>query len=176
MIIINVNLKRQIERLTHSWIYCRRNGEALKLSTGQSKKPWISFWCRSIVMTWFSPALHIIFATSLETMHPLLRILPKLQVVGQQQKRQERKGVSHSTLVSLFHKLWGKVHMQQGNDYSREDEGEAECVNWTKKLVGIGEVGFGGKWLLHTLFKQGLHFPIRRTTKKGFGNGLHCLL
>ena len=38
-IIIIVNLIL----LTHSWMYWRRKGEARKLSTGQSKKPWISF-------------------------------------------------------------------------------------------------------------------------------------
>lgn len=105
--------------MTSSWIYCSRNGEALKLSTGMLKKPWISFWWRSMVMRWVrptqtwscqlvtclwfvqimylkyydmwhwilsclllecfkgtdSPALHIIDATSLDTMEPLFLIL-----------------------------------------------------------------------------------------------------
>lgn len=62
--------------LTHSWMYCSKKGEALKLSTGQSKKPWISFWCKSIVMTWVSPDLHNIFASNLLTMQPRFLILP----------------------------------------------------------------------------------------------------
>jgi hypothetical protein len=62
--------------LTHSWMYCSKKGEALKLSTGQSKKPWISFWCRSIVMTCVRPDLHIIFASSLLTIQPRFLILP----------------------------------------------------------------------------------------------------
>lgn len=57
-------------------MYWRRKGDALRLSTGQSKKPWISFWCRSIVITWFKPDRHIILATSFDTMQPRLRILP----------------------------------------------------------------------------------------------------
>lgn len=32
-----------------------RNGEARRLSTGKPKKPWISFWCRSMVMMWVRP-------------------------------------------------------------------------------------------------------------------------
>lgn len=56
-------------------MYCNKKGLARKLSTGQSKNPWISFWCRSIVITWVSPDLHIILAKSLETIHPRLRIL-----------------------------------------------------------------------------------------------------
>ena len=62
--------------LTHSWMYCSKKGEALRLSTGQSKKPWTSFWCRSIVMTCVRPDLHIIFASSLLTMQPRFLILP----------------------------------------------------------------------------------------------------
>ena len=72
----NCKEEEEAGALTHSWMYCNRNGEARRLSTGQSKKPWISFWCRSMVITWFSPERHIIFATSFETMQPLLRILP----------------------------------------------------------------------------------------------------
>lgn len=30
--------------LTSSWMYWMRKGEALRLSTGKLKKPWISFW------------------------------------------------------------------------------------------------------------------------------------
>lgn len=101
---------------TSSWMYCSRNGEARRLSTGMLKKPWISFWCKSIVMRWVRPAqshseqnqqtkqtswrtrigqcpykpkmqgrlslgwthlpaLHIIEASSLETMEPLFLIL-----------------------------------------------------------------------------------------------------
>lgn len=40
---------------TSSWMYCRRNGEARKLSTGMLKKPCISFWCRSMVIRWVRP-------------------------------------------------------------------------------------------------------------------------
>lgn len=69
-------LGKVVRQLTDSWMYWRRKGEARRLSTGQSKKPWISFWCRSMVMRWFNPERHIIFATSLDTMHPRLRILP----------------------------------------------------------------------------------------------------
>jgi len=57
-------------------MYCSKKGEARRLSTGQSKKPWISFWCRSIVMTCVRPDLHIIFASSLLTMQPRFLILP----------------------------------------------------------------------------------------------------
>jgi len=57
-------------------MYCSKKGEARRLSTGQSKKPWISFWWRSIVMTWVRPDLHIIFASSLLTMQPRFLILP----------------------------------------------------------------------------------------------------
>lgn len=41
---------------TSSLMYWMRKGEALRLSTGKLKKPWISFWWRSIVMMWVSPA------------------------------------------------------------------------------------------------------------------------
>lgn len=37
-------------------MYCRRKGEALRLSTGMLKKPWISFWWRSMVIRWVRPA------------------------------------------------------------------------------------------------------------------------
>jgi hypothetical protein len=57
-------------------MYCSKKGEARRLSTGQSKKPWISFWCRSIVMTCVRPDLHIIFASSLLTIQPRFLILP----------------------------------------------------------------------------------------------------
>lgn len=40
---------------TSSCIYWSKKGDALKLSTGKLKKPWISFWCRSIVMMWLKP-------------------------------------------------------------------------------------------------------------------------
>lgn len=92
----------QIEQraLTSSWMYCSRKGDARRLSTGMLKKPWISFWCRSMVIRWvrpakpgsvlaahpwlhlscvdtrwFSPALHIMEAMSLETMEPRFLIL-----------------------------------------------------------------------------------------------------
>lgn len=41
--------------LTSSWMYWMRKGEARRLSTGKLKKPWISFWWRSMVMMWVSP-------------------------------------------------------------------------------------------------------------------------
>lgn len=34
----------QERSLTSSWMYWMRKGEALRLSTGKLKKPWISFW------------------------------------------------------------------------------------------------------------------------------------
>lgn len=40
---------------TSSCMYWSRNGEALKLSTGMLKKPWISFWWRSMVIRWVRP-------------------------------------------------------------------------------------------------------------------------
>jgi hypothetical protein len=43
--------------LTHCWMYLRRKDCALRLSTGQLKKPWISFCHRSTVITWLRPAL-----------------------------------------------------------------------------------------------------------------------
>lgn len=41
---------------TSSCMYCSRKGEALRLSTGMLKKPWISFWWRSMVIRWVRPA------------------------------------------------------------------------------------------------------------------------
>lgn len=43
--------------LTSSWMYWSRKGEALRLSTGKLKKPWISFWWRSIVIMWVKPEI-----------------------------------------------------------------------------------------------------------------------
>lgn len=60
---------------TLSWIYCSKNGLALRLSTGHSKNPCISFWCKSMVIRCVSPDLHIIFAKSFETMQPRFLIL-----------------------------------------------------------------------------------------------------
>jgi hypothetical protein len=74
--IATLKLPHVTHPLTHSWMYCSKKGEALRLSTGQSKKPWISFWCRSIVMTCVRPDLHIIFASSLVTIQPRFLILP----------------------------------------------------------------------------------------------------
>lgn len=53
--------RKMVEIHTLSWMYCNKNGDARKLSTGQSKNPCISFWCKSIVMTWVSPDVHIIY-------------------------------------------------------------------------------------------------------------------
>ena len=36
-------------------MYCSRKGDALRLSTGMLKKPWISFWWRSMVIRWVRP-------------------------------------------------------------------------------------------------------------------------
>lgn len=41
--------------MTSSWMYWIKKGEARKLSTGKLKKPWISFWCKSMVMMCVNP-------------------------------------------------------------------------------------------------------------------------
>ncbi len=58
-------------------MYWIKKGDALRLSTGQSKKPWISFWCKSIVITCCSPDLTISWARSLVTTALRFSILPK---------------------------------------------------------------------------------------------------
>ena len=42
-----------------SWMYCMINGEALRLSTGHLKKPWISFECKSIVINPVKPRIEV---------------------------------------------------------------------------------------------------------------------
>lgn len=49
---------------TSSCMYCSRKGEALRLSTGMLKKPWISFWWRSMVIRWVRPALNVVRVTT----------------------------------------------------------------------------------------------------------------
>lgn len=41
--------------ITSSWMYWIRKGDARRLSTGKVKKPWISFWCKSMVMMCVNP-------------------------------------------------------------------------------------------------------------------------
>jgi len=63
--------------LTLCWIYLSRNDCALRLSTGQSKNPWISFCHKSTVIMWLNPALVMSDASSLQTMLPRVTILPR---------------------------------------------------------------------------------------------------
>ena len=65
------------QSLTLVCMYLIKKGCALKLSTGKSKNPWISFWWRSMVMRCWSPDFAIILANSLATKQPPpLKILP----------------------------------------------------------------------------------------------------
>lgn len=53
---LHKSFDRDINKMiTSSWMYWIRKGEARRLSTGKVKNPWISFWCKSMVMMWVNP-------------------------------------------------------------------------------------------------------------------------